>query len=74
MAAGVPVLLCSDSLLNFGDGCIECSPEDIQKNINDILNNNPDKKKKIARENAVNNYSWGKIAQDYYGVFEQAVK
>jgi glycosyltransferase involved in cell wall biosynthesis len=74
MAAGVPVLLCSDSLLNFGDGCIEGSPEDIQKNINDILNNNLDKKKKIARENAVNNYSWGKIAQDYYGVFEQAVK
>jgi glycosyltransferase involved in cell wall biosynthesis len=74
MAAGVPVLLCSDSLLNFGDGCIEGSPEDIQKNINDILNNNPDKKKKIARENAVNNYSWGKIAQDYYGVFEQSVK
>jgi glycosyltransferase involved in cell wall biosynthesis len=74
MAAGVPVLLCSDSLLNFGDGCIEGSPKDIQKNINDILNNNPDKKKKIARENAVNNYSWGKIAQDYYGVFEQSVK
>ena len=42
--------------------------------INDILNNELDGKKKIARENAVNNYSWGKIAQDYYEAFEKAMK
>ena len=74
MAAGVPVLLCSDSLLNFGEGCVESNSQNIQKIINDILNNELDGKKKIARENAVNNYSWGKIAQDYYEAFEKAMK
>ncbi len=67
LSAGVPVLLCSEALLDFGDGCVRCNNENFTERITDILApcaaeccmSTP------ARENALANYSWKKIAQDY---------
>ena len=68
VSAGVPVIFCSDISINLGDGCIVTTPEkavdDIEKN---ILGNTDEYKKLcvLARENAVKNYSWQRIADEY---------
>lgn len=68
VSAGVPVIFCSDISINIGDGCIVTTPEkavdDIEKN---ILGNTDEYKKLcvLARENAVKNYSWQRIADEY---------
>lgn len=68
VSAGVPVILCSDMQINLGDGCIITSPEKIISDINENILGNTDKYKTLcilARENAVKNYSWHSIANDY---------
>lgn len=68
VSAGVPVIFCSDISINIGDGCIVTTPEkavdDIEKN---ILGNTDEYKKLcvLARENAVKNFSWQRIADEY---------
>ena len=68
LSAGVPVLLCSDSLLDFGEGCIICNTEDFTGKVKSAILSNADygSLSEKSRENAVNNFTWAKIAQDYY--------
>ncbi len=74
LAAGVPVVLYSDALLNFGVGCIVSSKEDFAKDIqNKILaqDQNYYSLKDSCRENAVMNFTWDKIADDYLKVVSE---
>lgn len=68
MSAGVPVLICSDSLLDFSEGCIVCNADNFADKVNAQVLSNPEYKElsKKARENAVNNFTWTKITRDYY--------
>jgi glycosyltransferase involved in cell wall biosynthesis len=68
MSAGVPVLICSDSLLDFGDGCIICNADNFTEKVNAEILSNADYSSLSARarQNAVNNFTWAKIAMDYY--------
>ena len=68
MSAGVPVLICSDSLLDFGDGCIVCNAENfIEKMRAQILENSEySELSRKARENVIRNFTWKKITKDYY--------
>lgn len=72
LSAGVPVILCSESLLNFGNGCIGCAPDSLETIVSEMVLDNSDKHFSLcesARKNAVENYSWSRIAQDYCDAF-----
>ena len=68
LSAGVPVLICSDSLLDFGDGCIVCDSYIFGEKIKREILSNTEYSILCgkARNNAVNNFTWKKIACDYY--------
>ncbi len=69
LSAGVPVVVCDDSLLDFGKGCIISSPESVTEDLKDILSGKDTEILHLSRENALTNYTWAKISQDYYNVF-----
>lgn len=72
LSAGVPVFLCGDGLIDFGKGCILCDIETFENKVSILLNMGEryEELSKISRENAVENYTWQKIASDY----ERAMK
>ncbi len=74
MSAGVPVILCSDPFINFGAGCKLTSKSDFQSDLKDLLSNasSYEHLKDSARNNAVNTYSWDRIALDYLNLFAKA--
>lgn len=67
LSAGVPVLICSDSLLDFGEGCFVCNAENFADTVNsEILSDEGHKAlSQKARNNATQNFTWAKIAGDY---------
>ncbi|MBQ3046357.1 MAG: glycosyltransferase family 4 protein [Clostridia bacterium] len=68
VSAGVPVMLCTDTAVNIGDGSVVATQANIVSCIRDSILNNPDEYKilrVLARENAVKNYSWQGIALEY---------
>ena len=73
LSAGVPVLVCDDSLLDFGKGCIISSPESVSEDLSEILSGRNTEISHLSRENAINNFTWAKISQDYYSCFAQLI-
>lgn len=73
LSAGVPVLICSDSLLNFGDGCIICSVENFNDKVKGEILESAEYSSlsEKARNNATSNFTWARIAQDYYNAIIQ---
>lgn len=73
ISSGVPVVLCSESLSSFGDGSIYAVKDDAVAQITRLLNDSDYLKdmKQKARENAVDNFTWSKVAQDYYDNFKR---
>lgn len=71
ISAGVPVVLCSDSLSSFGDGSILAEKDDVANQIRQLLYDADRLKelKQAARKNAVENYTWSKTAQKYFDNF-----
>ena len=71
ISAGVPVVLCSDSLSSFGDGSILAERQDVADRIRQLLNDGDLLKelKQAARKNAVENFTWSKTAQKYFDNF-----
>lgn len=71
ISAGVPVVLCSDSLSSFGDGSILAKRQEVADRIRQLLNDGDLLKeiKQAARKNAVENFTWSKTAQKYFDNF-----
>lgn len=71
ISAGVPVVLCSDSLSSFGDGSILTERQDVADRIRQLLNDGDLLKelKQAARKNAVENFTWSETAQKYFDNF-----
>lgn len=72
MAAGVPVILCSESLATFGEGSIVSSNENFEKDLEDIIFSDDESYNLIceaARNNAICNYTWEIIAENYLKSF-----
>lgn len=71
ISAGVPVVLCSDSLSSFGDGSILTERHDVADRIRQLLNDGDLLKeiKQAAKKNAVENFTWSKTAQKYFDNF-----
>ncbi|MGN0549557.1 MAG: glycosyltransferase family 4 protein [Acutalibacteraceae bacterium] len=76
ISAGVPVVLCSDSLSSFGDGSILAEKDDVANQIRQLLYDADRLKelKQAARKNAVENFTWSKTAQKYFDNFKYKVK
>lgn len=69
ISAGVPVLLCSNLAIEIGNGIVLTSVDDIKEKISDCLNNA--NLRLLARNNAVQNYSWNIVADDYLKFFNK---
>ena len=71
ISAGVPVVLCSESLSSFGDGSILSAKDDVADKIGQLLYDADRLKelKQAARSNAVENFTWSKTAQKYFDNF-----
>ncbi len=67
MAAGVPVILCTETLLDFGSGCIKLGPIPPHNQLENFLSSEDDflRAKADARKNVLENYTWQNIAQHY---------
>ena len=73
LSAGVPVLICSDSVIDFGDGCIVCNTDNFRMKIEKeiLINKEYGVLCEKARRNAVENFTWDKIVGDYYNFLQQ---
>lgn len=69
LSAGVPVVICDDLQFDLGSGCVVSSPEAFSQDALNIIFGNEKEQTLLARENALNNYTWAKISQDYYNNF-----
>ena len=67
MAAGVPVLISKETPFSLGDGCILYDEESFVRVVEECVLNTEILKRyaKQARETAVEQYSWAKIAKNY---------
>lgn len=70
LAAGVPVLLDRDSPLDFGEGCLFCRPGELSAAVDALLSSDSAPLGHAARRNALDHYSWERIAQDYLDGFQ----
>ncbi len=69
LAASVPVIVCSDNVRNFGDGCTNCRPDEFVNAIGNLYAEDNLALKQRCRDNAIGNYGWQKIAKDHSDVF-----
>lgn len=73
MATGTPVVVYIKNFLDFGNGSINCKPNDLLSIVEKIIDDS-EKVKNLsseARENAQNNYSWDVIGERYLKEFEK---
>ena len=69
LSAGVPVVLCSNSVSSLGEGCTQSAPDTLKDDIPAVISN-LDSEKAAARNTAQSQYVWSKIATDYKTAFE----
>ncbi len=71
LSAGVPVIVNSPNLSDFGGGSLLTDNDNFTADVKKILSDESElfALKKSARENATANYTWSKIAEDYYNNF-----
>lgn len=75
LSAGVPVLVCSENMVDFGSGSIVCKPEEFIENAKVIIYDNSDFKiNNAARENVIQNYTWKNIAQNHVELINNLMK
>ena len=68
LSAGTPVLVCANTLLDFGAGCLRCSSQDAVEHFDEILSSG-ESLRVTARKTAEDQYTWTKIAGDYQKSF-----
>lgn len=74
LSAGTPVLICSDNVRNFGNGCIKCEKENVTEKLAAVLYSDASDYGALcsdARETAVGLYGWDKIASDCLQEFDK---
>lgn len=72
LSAGVPVVICSETVRNFGNGCMICKKDGFEKSVSNVLLSESSQCSSLSgasRETAVQNFSWEKIARDYLDIF-----
>lgn len=73
-AAGVPVLVAKEGPIRLGAGSVCYAEETFTQIVEYMLNGSAEQLRVDARNSAVNNYSWDKIAADYAAEFVQKEK
>lgn len=72
LSAGIPVIISIKNFLDFGDGSVDCKYDDICEIAEKVISH-PEAIKKIssaARKNALENYTWNKIAESHLKMFQ----
>lgn len=72
LSAGIPVIISIKDFLDFGDGSVDCKYDDICEIAEKVISH-PEAIKKIssaARKNALENYTWNKIAEGHLKMFQ----
>ena len=72
LSAGIPVIISIKNFLDFGDGSVDCKYDDICEIAEKVISH-PEAIKKIssaARKNALENYTWNKIAEGHLKMFQ----
>lgn len=73
LSSGTPVIISLDRVLDMGDGSVDCKYDDMCEIVEKVISH-PEAIKKIsseARKNALNNYTWDKIAENHLNVFSK---
>lgn len=73
LSCGIPVILCSDLSVEIGNGILKADKNTIDEVITGTIINKSHNYEEIcrkARSNAVENYSWKKIAEKYLKAFK----
>lgn len=73
LSCGIPVILCSDLSVEIGNGILKADKNTIDEVITGTIINKSHNYEEIcrkARSNAVENYSWKKIAENYLKAFK----
>ncbi len=71
LASGTPVIISLERDLDMGDGSVDCKYDEMCEIVEKVISH-PDAIKTIsssARENALNNYTWDKIAEKHLTIF-----
>ena len=71
LSAGTPVIISIKDFLDFGYGSVDCKYDEMCEIVEKVISH-PEAIKKIsslARENALNNYTWDSIAEKYFTNF-----
>ncbi len=71
LSSGTPVIISLDRVLDMGDGSVDCKYEEMCEIVEKVINH-PEALKSIsseARKNALNNYTWDKIAEEHFSNF-----
>ena len=71
LSSGTPVIISLDRALDMGDGSVDCKYEEMCEIVEKVINH-PEALKSIsseARKNALNNYTWDKIAEEHFSNF-----
>ncbi len=71
LSAGTPVIISIKHFIDFGGGTADCKAEEIPEIIEKITDNFMlvDKLSERARQNALDNYTWDKIAENHLKAF-----
>ena len=71
LSAGTPVIISIKHFIDFGEGTADCKAEEIPEIIEKITDNFMlvDKLSERARQNALDNYTWDKIAENHLKAF-----
>ncbi len=72
LSAGTPVIISLARDLDMGDGSVDCEADDMCEIVEKVISH-PEAVKKIsadARKNALENYTWNKIAEGHLKVFQ----
>ena len=72
LSAGTPVIISLVRDLDMGDGSVDCEADDMCEIVEKVISH-PEAVKKIsadARKNALENYTWNKIAEGHLKEFQ----
>ncbi len=68
LCSATPVIITSEHIELFADGCVKATSKDIETVVNDIIENNEEYAKR-SREDAQKKFSWSEIAAMHYDYF-----
>lgn len=73
LSSGTPAIVCLERGLNFGDGCVNCKPDELSSIVEKMMGDSEtiEKLSLKSRENVLNTYTWDIIAEKHFSNFKK---